>query len=124
MKELILIGANFRSASACERTHLALSSDQARDLHASIAESISDAEFCMVSTCNRAEFFLLAPTTGDTRFVLYDVIGRHCPHFEQLRENGQILHKQGIEAYEHLLRVTCGLESMVLGDTQIVQQVR
>lgn len=124
MKELILVGANFRTAAACERTHLALSSDQARELHASIAKEITAAEFCMVSTCNRAEFFLFAPPGVDTLAALYAVIGCHCPHFEELRRNGQIIHKQGIDAYAHLLRVTCGLESMVLGDTQIVQQVR
>lgn len=124
MKDLFLIGANFRSAGASERKHLALPSEQTAKLHAAVSEQIPDAEFCILSTCNRTEFYLAGRPSADTSEALAAVIGRYCPHFTSLLDAGKIQYKQGVEAYRHLLRVSCGLESSVLGETQIMQQIR
>jgi len=124
LKEIYQIGVSFRGASACERKHLSLSGEQARELHAAISARIVAAEFCLLSTCNRTEFYLFAPSTPQTLVALQELLGQRCPHLNDLGTQGKVDTRQGGHAYRHLLRVVCGLDSLVLGDTQIIQQIR
>ncbi|XZE19609.1 glutamyl-tRNA reductase [Pirellulaceae bacterium SH449] len=123
-KELFLMGTSFRNAAACERKHLAFSKEFAQSIHQDISKEIGDVEFCMISTCNRVEFILFGPRDPSVYRRLGNIINRYCPHFKEMQEKGMIRKLQGTAAYEHVLSVTCGLESLILGDTQIVQQVR
>lgn len=123
-KDLIFVGANFRTAAATERQHLTLSREQFVGLQAAVSARFPGAEFCMLSTCNRTEFYLAAEQSDDVLPALISVLCGQCPHLESLLAAGKIHFQRGLAAYQHLLRVSCGLESSVLGDTQIVQQVR
>ncbi len=124
LKELYQIGVSFRCASACERKHLSLSWEQARELHEAITKRVVDAEFCLLSTCNRTEFYLFSPPNAQTLAVLQELLGQRCPHLNDLESQGKVDTRHGAQAYRHLLRVVCGLDSLVLGDTQIVKQIR
>ncbi|MGN6545400.1 MAG: glutamyl-tRNA reductase [Aureliella sp.] len=123
-KDLFFVGASYRTAAASERQHLALPGQQMVGLHATVAQRFPGAEFCMLSTCNRAEFYLAAAPSDDVLPALAAVICSHCPHFETMLTADKIRFQRGLAVYEHVLRVSCGLESSVLGDTQIIQQIR
>ncbi|PRO64922.1 glutamyl-tRNA reductase [Alkalicoccus urumqiensis] len=96
------------------------------DLEAALEQlrhSKSILECVLVSTCNRTELYVVADQlhTGRyyTKLFLQEWFGipkEEFSHYLQVREDEH--------AIEHLFRVSCGLDSMVLGETQILGQVR
>ncbi|PYZ93663.1 glutamyl-tRNA reductase [Salipaludibacillus keqinensis] len=88
-----------------------------------LRQSKSVLECVVVSTCNRTEIYVVADQlhTGRyyTKVFLADWFGiekEEFSHYLQIREDEH--------AIEHLFRVSCGLDSMILGETQILGQVR
>jgi glutamyl-tRNA reductase len=78
-------------------------------------------EVAVISTCNRLELYGHVPTLERMESLWSDLLWQRqitptdtAPYVEAL---------SGFEATEHLFRVSCGLESMALGEPQIVGQV-
>jgi glutamyl-tRNA reductase len=80
-------------------------------------------ECVLLSTCNRTELYIASPTDL-TIFPLADLLFSLCaiPNAEAIRPF--FLERQGHRAIEHLLRVAAGLDSMILGETDVVRQVK
>ena len=73
-------------------------------------------EAFVLQTCNRAEAYVVADDEQTGRAVLEEHVGG---------VDGDAVRNLGHEAsLRHLLRVACGLESLVLGEDQIIGQVR
>lgn len=92
--------------------------EAARDL----AEMAEVAEGVVVSTCNRTEFYLAAPDSARAALLLEERLAASmelapdvAAHFYRLRKG---------DAARHLCRVVSGLDSMVLGETEIFGQVK
>lgn len=80
------------------------------------------AEFCVVSTCNRTEFYAVAPTrVGDDMLISF-LAGYSGIKREDLDPCTYVL--SGHHAVKHLFEVACGLDSMAVGETQILGQIR
>jgi len=80
-------------------------------------------ESALVSTCNRLEVYgVLSDTNGDAREL---IVGRLAELGDLAREDLEphIYHKEDGHAVGHLLRVACGLDSQVVGETQILGQI-
>ncbi len=77
-------------------------------------------EAVVLSTCNRTEFFIAAGNTGtaELRDWLKSDQGLGAEAEEAL------FALEGDAAIQHLFRVACGLESMVLGEPQILGQLK
>ena len=75
-------------------------------------------EFFILNTCNRVELVVMASPDPDTIALLKRLSG-----FDRLSDDEQFLFK-GYEAFRHLVRVTAGLESSLLGENHIVSQVK
>ena len=73
-------------------------------------------ESAVLTTCNRAEAYVVA----DTADAGHDALADFAP---QVRE-GAVTRFGHEEAIRHLMRVACGLESLVLGEDQIIGQVK
>jgi glutamyl-tRNA reductase len=118
---IVVVGVNHRTAPVEVRERLALSSDQIADalpiLHNYVNKGV------ILSTCNRTEVYCLAEKTD----TLTQKIGRF---FSQLSDlpifvvTSFLYTYQGEAAVRHLFRVACGLDSMILGEAQILGQVR
>lgn len=130
---ITLVGLNFRSAAIEIREQLALSGcalDAAlehlarpwsvRARHR--AATLDAAEAVIVSTCNRLEFYLLE-TDAEKAVATVTAYLEGAHRIAQGRLAGHLYVKTGGEAVEHLLRVASGLESMILGEPQILGQV-
>lgn len=75
-------------------------------------------EAMVLSTCNRVEFAVTSEDDTDATEALHSVLDpRHAtdPHF---------YHFEGLEAVEHLFRVAASLDSMVVGEPQILGQMK
>jgi glutamyl-tRNA reductase len=81
-------------------------------------------EAFVLSTCNRIEIYLhRADASVDSTFVVALIARIKKTHFD-FDMSAYIYAYEGQEALTHLLRVACGLESLVLGEKQILGQVK
>lgn len=80
------------------------------------------AEAVILSTCNRLEVYLVVEKMTDARSVFSSFI-RDCFDLPADQILGCVVQASNERAVEHLLRVAAGLESMVLGEPQILGQV-
>jgi glutamyl-tRNA reductase len=118
--EIILIGLSHKTAPVAIRERFCLTKDGAAETLRRLRGIPGIGEALVLSTCNRLE--ILAAGEGreaDLRSLLAEV-GRMRPE-----ELGPYLYcYQGEEAVEHLFRVASSLDSMVLGEPQILGQLK
>jgi glutamyl-tRNA reductase len=120
---LFLLGVNHRTATLEDREALALSPAEVLDSLGRIARRGVLREALVLSTCNRTEFYAVAAEITAAEREVRSVV-------EQLRRSDLLApgpHRyllSGPAVCTHLLRVGCGLDSMVLGDVQILGQVK
>ncbi|MBS1619068.1 MAG: glutamyl-tRNA reductase [Bacteroidetes bacterium] len=109
---------NYRKTSLEIRSKFALTTTAIRAIY---GEAASDPgrDFFILSTCNRTEIYALAPAPEQ----LVDVFRTHCQVSEQ-EISEYIFIKKGVDAIRHLLRVASGIESQILGDYEIVGQLK
>lgn len=111
-------GLNYKKTDASIRGQFAVSTDQCREiLSASTTHGIS--EMFILSTCNRTEIYGLASDPSH----LVDLL---CEHTAGDREvfTSKAYIKNGMDAIQHLFHVSAGLDSQILGDYEIVGQIK
>jgi glutamyl-tRNA reductase len=118
-----LIGLNHRTAPVEVREQLAFSRDGAATALMLFRNQFPKAEAAILSTCNRVE--ILVASDGESPSV-QDVVGfiaqsRDLPVNEFRTYLYQL---SGEQACRHFFRVASGLDSMVLGESQIVNQLK
>ncbi|MEJ5964094.1 glutamyl-tRNA reductase [Pedobacter immunditicola] len=83
-------------------------------------------EIFYVGTCNRVEFIFTSQSEVDkdfiARFLTVLDMGLPAEYMEQFIANVSVYQKS--EAFNHLLRTSCSLESLVVGEKEILAQVR
>ncbi len=121
---LQLVGVSFRTAPIAVREQLSFAASETIALLRAAGSRRPDLEAVVLSTCNRTEFYL-GPATDP------ELVQNFLMLVRQMRPQAPILHDAcyryqlgGADALRHLLRVACGLDSAVLGDLQIVSQVK
>lgn len=124
VKELYLLGVSFRTAPVAVREALSFNRDEASDLLYEFVGGHPDVEAAILSTCNRAEFYLAAPSQCDVVSLWLETLRSTRPEAPILRSDCIRYQFTGAEVVRHLYRVACGLESAVLGDVQILSQVK
>lgn len=91
-----------------------------------IQSKLNIKEIFYVGTCNRVEFVFTSANHVDKAFIteFLTVLDMGLPqeYMEQFVENVSTYEK--IEAFNHLLRTSCSLESLVVGEKEILAQVR
>jgi glutamyl-tRNA reductase len=119
---LLLLGTDFRCSPIELRERVALDREAAEEMLVHLLASPGVAESFLLSTCNRTEVYVQPRDEDEAyRAVLDLVFLRRVPEME--RPGRLYVHRNG-EAARHLLRVASGLESMVLGEPEILGQVK
>jgi len=120
---LTLVGISYKTAPVHLLERLALSPDEVRAVLTGLGDSGTVRDALALSTCNRTEFYLLPATDisdpGQVTEVVKKAIGD-----ERFPAEDRLYFRQGREAVAHLFRVACGLDSMILGEAQILGQVK
>lgn len=83
-------------------------------------------ELMYLSTCNRVEFIFVQEESVDNA-VIQKFVQTFNPEFEEavaIEIAQKARHWNGINAVNHLIEVACSLDSMVLGEREIITQVR
>ncbi len=119
---LLLIGVDHRCAPLELREKVAYAGQEAQSLLRRLEAAEEISEVCLLSTCNRTEVYLLPRRDGGAyRLALAEVFIDKAPEIEA---EGRFYVKRGGEAARHLFEVACGLRSMVLGEPEILGQVK
>ena len=115
---VLLLGANHDTAAVAVRECLAIPAERIVDTLRFLKESTG--EITVISTCNRTEFYAVSTTAERVlRHFIYEHSGLDAGTLDRA-----LYRLEGRDAVEHLLRVACGLDSMVVGEPQILGQVR
>lgn len=124
---LISVSLDFRHAPLRTRERFHLSDARVAGLFNAPREARVK-ELALVSTCNRLELYAWtdASDASDLAAASDELVRRWAGddqhHLRELEE--LVLRRTGEEAASHLIRVASGLESQILGDVQILGQVR
>jgi glutamyl-tRNA reductase len=118
MNQFFVAGINYKKTDAAIRGKFAIGTDQ----YASLLQKASDAglsELFVLSTCNRTEIYGIAPSASTLiNLLCSETVGDNVI-FQQLCYS-----KQGKDAIEHIFSVGAGLDSQILGDYEIVGQMK
>ncbi len=121
--ELIVIGLNHNTAPIKIRERLAFPEDRIEDALNKVHILPSVKENMIVSTCNRVEVYAAAREAEKAIHDLKDFLSQY--HGISLKEFEKSLYTHvGEEAVKHIFRVASSLDSMVLGEPQILGQMK
>ncbi|WP_415717614.1 glutamyl-tRNA reductase [Maridesulfovibrio sp.] len=116
---IYLIGLNHRSAGVDVRERYALTNVE--EFEDGLLE-LGIREVMALSTCNRVEILVVcSPEISQTDILAYWA-QRCCGSVEELEPNAYC--HEGLGAVKHLFRVACSLDSMIVGEPQILGQLK
>ena len=118
---VICLGLNHRSASVEVRERFAVAESKLGEAGKSLASLPGLTEGVVLSTCNRTEFY----AAGDSADA-GEILRAHLrEQFGLTTADDKLFYEvEQVEAARHLFRVMSGLDSMVLGETEIAGQVK
>ena len=125
--ELICIGLNHETAPVEVRERFAVPAEKLGERAREIAALDQLGESVVLSTCNRMEIYVVAENSEAGAIALRDHLSQELQGLglEDVDSAMQHLYqKSGDDARRHLFRLVCGLDSMVLGETEIFGQVK
>src|SRR5256714_11930822 len=124
MHRLLVVGLNHTTAPLAVRETLVFDEQQAADALRKLREKFPEAEAVLLSTCNRVEMYVSRSVHGHPREeeMIEFLAGYHG--LPPAKVAGHFYRKADKIAAGHLFAVASSLDSMVLGETQIVGQVR
>ncbi|GAF64108.1 glutamyl-tRNA reductase [Bacillus sp. TS-2] len=119
----LMIGLNYKTAPVEMREKFTFTNDELPIALSTLRNSKSILECVIISTCNRTEIYVVADQLHTGRHFTKTFLAEW---FQLPKEEFTpfLNIKEGDQAIGHLLRVTSGLDSMILGETQILGQVR
>jgi glutamyl-tRNA reductase len=117
--KLFVAGLSYKTAPVALREKLAVHPSRLRCCGCRLKLAGNLSELVLLSTCNRVELYGVAPwPAGRIHGLFRHITGTDCdvaPH---------VYVKEGAEAIEHLFGVASGLDSLVIGETEISGQVK
>jgi glutamyl-tRNA reductase len=120
---LFACGLNHRTAPVEVREQLAVEDDKLRELLHDIQGTGAVAEMVILSTCNRVEVYGVADVPGEGRSAAFGHLCRHRGVALAGLEPYLYTHLER-DAIRHVFRVAASLDSMMVGETQILGQVK
>ncbi|MBN0986534.1 glutamyl-tRNA reductase [Amphritea pacifica] len=118
---LLALGINHKTASVSVREKVAFAPEQMADALAQACELAHLKEVAILSTCNRTELYCSTELEG-TRALLEWLGSYHSLDPDELQRCSYA--HWGQEAAQHMMRVASGLDSLVLGEPQILGQLK
>nr|WP_255783906.1 glutamyl-tRNA reductase [Lysobacter chinensis] len=116
---MFVLGINHQTAPVSLRERVAFAGDAIAPALAAVRSLPGVREAALLSTCNRTELYAVADGDGS---ALADWLATHPDDTGDL--HGYLYRHADAEAVRHLFRVATGLDSLVLGEPQILGQVK
>ena len=120
---LLVLGLSHRTAPVGQREKAALDNHAARTLLRSLVGERGVAECAALATCNRTEIYAVCEDAeAGKAAAARELVACTCISDAELRCAHYVLYDE--QAARHLFRVAAGLDSMVLGESEVQGQVR
>ncbi len=122
--EIVLVGLNHRTAPVEVRERVSFNAEQSRRAGEELRARGILEETLVLSTCNRSEVYGVPP---ESSHECAPGLSTFLSEFHSVRPDVlsvSLYHHYDREAVRHLFRVAAGLDSMLLGETEILGQVR
>jgi len=122
--EIVLVGLNHRTAPVEVRERVSFTTEQARRAAEELRARGILEETLVLSTCNRSEVYGVPP---ESSHECAPGLSSFLSEFHSVRPDvlrGSLYHHYDRDAVRHLFRVSAGLDSMLLGEAEILGQVR
>ncbi len=117
----IALGINHKTASVAVRERVAFSPEQLPEALHQLCRMVGSREAAILSTCNRSELYLEMESV-QPQAVLNWLAQFHQVPLEDLQACAYVHNDD--QAIQHMMRVACGLDSLVLGEPQILGQIK
>ena len=118
---IVLTGLNHRTAPLDLRERISFSRDQLPEALPILAERVGHG--VILSTCNRTEVYTLADEPADAATEVRRFLSEYHDLDTELLASA-LYDSADIDAVRHLFRVASGLDSMIVGESEILGQVR
>ena len=118
---ILLVGLNQNTATVDLRERFSLAGSHLQLALAEIVEPVQ--ESVILSTCNRLEVYAVTASDALTGYGILDEALSRISGLEAADLAPHLYREEGRDAIDHLMRVASGLDSLVLGEPQILGQV-
>ncbi len=118
LAQFSVFGISHNELPASQREEYALDTDNQATLLSGLKD-ISCENIMVLSTCNRTEIYVKTNTLQNSKQTYFNLIKGDQAQFEKHSYT-----KLGLEAVKHLFEVSAGLHSQIIGDFEIIGQVR
>jgi glutamyl-tRNA reductase len=119
-----LIGCNHRTAPVELRERVSFTPEQALHAADELRKRGILEEAVVISTCNRSELYGVPGETGATAAEAMEDFFTSFHQIPRAELDGRLYRWMGTDAVRHLFRVAAGLDSMMLGEAEILGQLR
>ncbi len=127
-RDLFVVGLSWRTAPVSLREKLAFSDDEIPCMLDELLGSSTIDEGVIVSTCNRVEIYGATPFPPSATVAAAAAEAREflvrCRGVSSDSVSGKLYERTELDAVRHLFRVASALDSMVVGESQILGQVK
>jgi glutamyl-tRNA reductase len=126
LKYLKVIAFTHKQIELKELGKLVICQENLTDKLHKVKTQLEISEIFYLATCNRVEFVMITPHAVDKTFAkkFMDALGMGlCPISTSTFIDAALIYEDR-EALEHLLRTSCSLESLIVGEKEILAQVR
>ena len=124
MQRLFVMGLNHKTAPLTVRERLAFSPDERKSALLALRRRFDQCEAVLLSTCNRVELYMARQMHGHPRPPEVAEFLAENRHLNVEEFQTHLYNKSERDVVTHLFSVAASLDSMVLGETQILSQVR
>ena len=124
MQRLLMIGMNHATAPVAVRERFAFSGTQREIALRRFKEAFPETEAVLVSTCNRVELYASRPVHGHPRIEEMVSFLANFHQFSEQQLKPYLYERSNRAVAEHLFTVAGSLDSIVVGETQILGQIR
>lgn len=123
--EVIVLGLSHHNAKVDVREKLAIPEDQWNEASSSLREYDSISEAAILSTCNRFEIYVSGQNQYECMKDAIDFLDKRAGgSIDQHTLRKSLFMLSGEDAIWHILRVSAGLDSLIVGEGQILAQVK
>jgi glutamyl-tRNA reductase len=119
---LLLLGWSLRGGNVAVRERIAFSAEEIREALERIRERGLVTEGVIVSTCHRSEIYGVSDGRAPREEIAALISEWRGLDVEEV--SGSSFYREGTDAARHLFRVAAGLDSMALGESEVLGQVR
>ena len=120
---IIALSLNYKNASVEDREKVTFQDDEVVEALHALRDQKSILEATLLSTCNRTELYVVSDQEHTGAYYTRKFLAEWFDvDYDTIKGMTEL--KVAEEAVEHLFKVTAGLDSIVLGETQILGQIR